>query len=136
MRHGFAYIRLQIWLALLALLTGSSFFFVQHILRQNLYLSGQLKEAALIQQVLDKMSEDIKQAEAVDAYPDRVRISLGGTEYTYLLNNQRLVRRKDAYLYLTPANLPLRELSINWRNGLLEIILYGEKQVWLRMVRM
>ena len=134
MRHGFVYIRLQIYFTLLALILGGSLLLTWRVLRQNLVWHRRLYETVLVQQVLDKMVEDIRYADAVVIYPDRAAFTRDGEAQTYLLNNRRLARRKDAYLYLTPASLPLQELSITEQNGLVEIILYGKK-VWTRMVR-
>ena len=134
MRHGFIYVRLQIYFALLALIVGSSLFLTWRILRQDLLLYRRLYDVVLVQQVLDKMVEDIRYADTVVVYPDRVAFTQDGETYVYLVNNQRFARRKDAILYLTPSRLTLQALSAVQQNGLLEIILYGEK-VWLRTVR-
>ncbi|MDR1453941.1 MAG: hypothetical protein LBJ25_08230 [Candidatus Margulisbacteria bacterium] len=136
MRKGFIYVRLQIYFALLVLVIGSALFLTWDIVRRDWQLHARLKENLLAQNVLDKMTEDLKYADSVNVYADRAQFAKDGAEYTYLLNNQRLARRKDAYLYLTPAKMPLRALHYELQDGLLEIILHGEKQTWVRLVRL
>ncbi|GBR75608.1 hypothetical protein NO2_0265 [Candidatus Termititenax persephonae] len=136
MRHGFAYVQLQVYFTLLVLILGGSMLALGNILRRDLAWQQRLQETVLVQNVLDKMVEDIKYADTVAVYADRVLLTRDGADYVYLLNNQRLARRKDAYLYLTPAGLALQSLSADYQNGLLEIVLHGGKgQAWTRLAR-
>jgi len=135
MRQGFMYIRLQIYFVLLALVIGSALLFLTGLIHKNLQLHKQLQEAALLNNVLDKMTEDIRYAESLEIRPDSVRVVLDGVAYTYFLNNQRLVRQKDAYLYLTPVAIVLQSLRFTENSGLLTITLTGQKQNWERVVR-
>ncbi|GBR74126.1 hypothetical protein NO1_1355 [Candidatus Termititenax aidoneus] len=136
MRKGFIYIRLQIYFTLLVLVIGSAMFLAWNIWQKNLQLHTRLKENLLVQNVLDKMAEDILYAEKIDVQADRLLLTKDGVDYLYFLNNQRLARRKDANLYLTPAKIVLHSLSFEQENGILRLVLSGEKQIWDRMVRL
>ncbi|MDR2428787.1 MAG: hypothetical protein LBD62_03165 [Candidatus Margulisbacteria bacterium] len=136
MRKGFIYVRLQIYFTLLVLVIGSALFLTWTVLQKNLRLHAQLKENLLVQTVLDQMVEDLKYADSVAVYPDRAQTTVAGVDYLYFLNNQRLTRRKDANLYLTPAKIILRELSFAQENGWLRLVLAGENQRWERIVRL
>jgi len=135
MRQGFMYIRLQIYFVLLALVVGSALLFLTGLIHKNLQLHRQLQESALLNNVLDKMTEDIRYADGLEIHTDSVRVVLDGVSYTYFLNNQRLVRQKDAYLYLTPAAIVLQSLRFTENSGLLTVTLTGQKQNWERVIR-
>ncbi|MDR1324287.1 MAG: hypothetical protein LBK68_07625 [Candidatus Margulisbacteria bacterium] len=136
MRKGFIYVRLQIYFTLLILIIGSALFLTWNIWQKNLQLHTWLKENLLVQNVLDKMTEDILYAEKLDTQADRLLLTKDSVDYLYFLNNQRLARRKDANLYLTPAKIVLRSLSFERENGVLRLVLSGEKQTWVRVVRL
>jgi hypothetical protein len=136
MRKGFIYVRLQIYFTLLVLISGGALFLTWNIWQKNLRLHTRLKENLLVQNVLDKMTEEILYAEKIDAQADRLMLTSDGTDYLYFLNNQRLARRKDANLYLTPAKIILRSLSFEQTNGVLRLVLSGEQQTWSRAVRL
>jgi hypothetical protein len=135
MRKGFMYVRLQIYFALLVLIIGGALLLTWNIWRQDLLRHARLKENLLVQNVLDKMTEDLRYAERLHIYADRAQFTQDGAEYLYFLNNQRLARRKDANLYLTPAKIVLRELSFTQENGGLRLVLTGENRRWERAVR-
>ncbi|MDR2432053.1 MAG: hypothetical protein LBD99_07380 [Candidatus Margulisbacteria bacterium] len=134
MRRGFIYIRLQIYFALAVLICGGALFCAAGIIRQNHRLHRQLGATLLLTQALDELAEDLKYADAVALAPDKAQVSRPDGAYVYFLNNQRLVRRKDAYLYLTPADIALSSLVFSEEGGLLKIILTADDQVYERLV--
>ena len=136
MRKGFIYIRLQIYFTLLVLVIGGALLLTWNILRSDLRRHTRLKENLLVQTVLDQMVEDLKYADSLAVYPDRAQMTAAGVDYLYFLNNQRLARRKDANLYLTPAKIVLRTLSFEQADGLLRIVVAGENQRWERIMRL
>jgi len=135
MRKGFVYIRLQIYIVLLALIVGGAWTFGFTVLHRNFQWIRQSKENVLIQHALDTLCEDLQYAEKVTLTPESALVVKSATDYTYFLNNRRLVRRKDGYLYLTPANLPLDSLVFAEENGLYRIVLTAGKNNYERLVR-
>jgi hypothetical protein len=135
MRRGFVYIRLQIYFALLVLIGGSALFLAAGIIQKNFQLHRRLGDTVLLTQTLDALAEDLRYADAVALAPDRAQVSGADGAYAYFLNNGRLVRRKEAYLYLTPADIFLSSLEFSEENGLLKIVLTADGQIYERLIR-
>jgi hypothetical protein len=134
-RQGFIYIRLQIYFVLAALIIGSALFFVLRITHQDWQFERRVRDAVLLNQALDVLAEDIKYAERVQVAADSIIVTRQNIDYAYFLNAQRLVRRKDSYLYLTPAELALSALGFREENGTLHLTLTAGAQNWERRIR-
>lgn len=134
MRQGFLYIRLQIYFVLLALILGTALLFFTGLLQKDLRWHKQIQATALLNNVLDKMAEDIRYAEEIEVRAENIRLVIDGIAYTYFLNNQRLVRQKDGLLYLTPASIVLKSLRFTENAGLITVVLLEEKQNLERLI--
>ena len=134
MRRGFLYIHLQIYIALLVLLLGGALVFTTGILRRDMQMARQLRETALLENALDILSADLKYADRVELAPESALVVKQNTEYTYFLNNRRLARRKDSYLYFTPASLQLDKLTFTAEGGLIKVVLTVKQQTYERLV--
>ena len=128
------YIRLQIYFVLLALILGTALLFFTGLLQKDLRWHKQIQATALLNNVLDKMAEDIRYAEEIEVRAENIRLVIDGIAYTYFLNNQRLVRQKDGLLYLTPASIVLKSLRFTENAGLITVVLLEEKQNLERLI--
>ncbi len=111
-RHGFSYIQLLVYL--------SVFLIIFAILQQTLFkITSQttaqladLREKKQMTFVLDTISQDVAFADNVTSDPDKLNYVQDEISYSYMEHNNRITRKKETYVYLTPKEIFIEDFTV------------------------
>lgn len=109
MRKGFTYLNLLVYIALFLLIFGAVSGLFYPLLHKNFKVLAELKTTQELNRIVDTIAEDISFAEKVSVAGESFVYETEGIEYEYLLRNNRIVRKKEGYVYLTSKEIEIQQ---------------------------
>lgn len=111
MKKAFTYIQtltvISLFLILFALFSPPFFKMIRNISQKT----SQINRCRQLNRALDIMQQDILFAEKVTLQNNEIYYFAKNINYSYLVHNNRLARKKSSYLYLTPKEINVTALT-------------------------